>query len=63
MNKANAVITIIRDARVERSTKTSYKRVLKALEMLELTSHDRIQVLVYLDYVHPDTRLLYEQYQ
>ena len=54
MNKAEAVIEIIREARKERATNTSVKRVVKVLKTLGLDDKELIHVLGYLDYCNED---------
>lgn len=49
-NKAAALITIVHDARRERGSRTSYKRVVSALRTLGLDERQRNVVLCYLDY-------------
>lgn len=62
MTSSEALIYIIRDARVERCSKTSYQRVCKALATLGVAGKDADAVLKYLDYHHPDTNRPYERF-
>ena len=54
MNKAEAVIQIIREARTDRGTNAAAKRVAKALKTLGLDDKELIHVLCYLDYCNED---------
>lgn len=50
MTRLQAVLDIIRDARRERSSVTSFKRIQGALLALDLTPDERIAVMQDLDY-------------
>lgn len=50
MDKAEAVMTIISDARSTRSSTASAKRTVTALKVLDLDDSEIIRVLGYLDY-------------
>jgi hypothetical protein len=55
MNKADAAIEIILEARRERQpSNTAIKRLVKALALLGVTGADLIPVLSYLDICRPD---------
>lgn len=62
MTTSEALIYIIRDARVERCSKTSYQRVRNALHTLGVAGKDYDAVMTYLDYHHPDTNKPYERF-
>ena len=53
MTKAEAVVTIIRDARTERSSKASLKRLRAALSVLGLSAEDQVTVEYRLCYRDP----------
>ena len=62
MTRLEALIYIVRDARVERCTKTSYQQVRKALHRLTIVGEEYDAAMVYLDYHHPDTNKPYERF-
>lgn len=63
MTKADAVIVLMRDARSERTSKTSLARVRRACRALDLSLDDMDRVFSYLDYANPTTHELYNQYK
>jgi len=48
--KVNAIVTIMRDARADRVTTTSARRVVKACKALGCDSTETVRVLSWLDY-------------
>jgi hypothetical protein len=57
MTNTEAIIELMRDARTERSSRASYKRVCKALNALDDGSLDRIRILQYMEYCDGDGKL------
>jgi hypothetical protein len=53
----------MRDARSERTSKTSLARVRRACRALDLSLDDMDRVFSYLDYANPTTHELYNQYK
>ena len=62
MTKQQALLNIIKDARAERSSRASYRRVRRSLTALGLSEVEKLNMLVYLDYHYPDTDQPYPQY-
>jgi hypothetical protein len=54
MTKGDAVNAIIFDARADRSSPTSYRRMLRALRVLGLTEEEQQEALWHLDYLDAD---------
>ena len=55
MDKAQALIEIVRDARKDRASASSYRRVVKALKVLGLSTPHIRHVLEHLEYVNSAT--------
>jgi hypothetical protein len=63
MEKHEAVLSIIKDARTDRASKASLKRLQKALKALGLTEEGTRSVEAYLDYRDGRNGELYPQYR
>lgn len=63
MNKTEAILELMRDARSERSSRTSYKRVCRALDVLDREGNVEIKtILQWLEYVSYETGQPYPRY-
>lgn len=51
MNKLEALLELMREARRDRASPTSYRRMLRVCRALELNAEDQKVILGYLDYV------------
>lgn len=60
MDKFGALIEIIWEARKERRSVAGYKRLLRALRVLEFHREDQKVILAHLDYVEPGTGAPYK---
>ena len=54
MDKAEAVMTLIREGRRDRISDTAARRTVKAMKVLGIESNDMIRVLSYLDFCDED---------
>ncbi len=57
MNKADAIFALLKDARSERNSFTSYKRVKRALDSLGVDAEGQNMILRQLDYMGYDNQL------
>jgi hypothetical protein len=60
ITKGRAVMDLMRDARSNTVSKSSFSRVVRAINTLGLDADERLRVLMYLDYARSDGTIFYE---